>query len=78
MPAETHSHGSAAHDPSVVGALVVDRLAELLGRDIDDVRPEARLRDDLDAAIGGPSVGAPLVEATRMIPTKRPPIIPEG
>ena len=49
MPAETHSHGSAAHDPAVVGALVVDRLAELLGRDIDDVRPEARLRDDLDA-----------------------------
>ena len=49
MPAETHSHGSAAHDPVVVGALVVDRLAELLGRDIDDVRPKARLRDDLDA-----------------------------
>lgn len=49
MPAETHSHASGAHDPSVVGALVVDRLAEILGRDIDDVRPEARLRDDLDA-----------------------------
>ncbi len=49
MPAETHSHGASGFDSVAVGALVVDRLAELLGRDIDDVRPEARLRDDLDA-----------------------------
>ncbi len=49
MPAETHSHGLGAHEPDVIGALVVDRLAELLGRDVDDVRVESRLREDLDA-----------------------------
>ncbi len=48
MPAETHSHGHGL-DRSDVSALVVERLAELLGRDPDDLRPELRLRDDLDA-----------------------------
>ena len=48
MPAETHSHGDA-NEPRAIAALVVERLAELLDRDPDDIRPESRLRDDLDA-----------------------------
>lgn len=48
MPAETHSHGPRLERREVAD-LVVDRLAELLGRDPDDIRPELRLRDDLDA-----------------------------
>ena len=47
MPAETHSHGGPL-DPLDIRGLVVDRLAELLGCDPDDIRLEARLRDDLD------------------------------
>ena len=48
MPAETHSHG-APDEPQAIADLVVERLSELLDRDPDDIRPEARLRDDLDA-----------------------------
>lgn len=48
MPAETHSHGDP-NEPQAIAALVVERLAELLDVDVDDVRPENRLRDDLDA-----------------------------
>lgn len=48
MPAETHSHG-AIPSPDEIADLVVERLAEMLGRDPDDVRPELRLREDLDA-----------------------------
>lgn len=49
MPAETHSHDGRPPDRREVADLVVDQLAELLGRDPDDVRPELRLRADLDA-----------------------------
>jgi acyl carrier protein len=48
MPAETHSHRGEL-DPSDVRALVVERLAEVLDRDPDDLRDELTLRDDLDA-----------------------------
>jgi acyl carrier protein len=48
VPAETHSHGPRPERREVAD-LVVDRLAELLGRDPDEIRPELRLRDDLDA-----------------------------
>jgi acyl carrier protein len=48
MPAETHSRGGDL-DRSDVEAIVIDRLAEILGRDADELRPEVRLRDDLDA-----------------------------
>jgi acyl carrier protein len=48
VPAETHSHGPRPERREVAD-LVADRLAELLGRDPDDIRPELRLRDDLDA-----------------------------
>ncbi len=48
MPAETHSHRGEL-DADEVRNLVLDRLAELLGRDPDDLRGDARLRDDLDA-----------------------------
>jgi acyl carrier protein len=48
VPAETHSHGRRL-ERGEVAELVVDRLADLLGRDADDIRPELRLRDDLDA-----------------------------
>jgi acyl carrier protein len=48
MPAETHSHrGELSVDQ--VRAIVFERVAEVLERDLDDVVPEARLRDDLDA-----------------------------
>ncbi len=49
MPAETHSHGIESHAAQSIASLVIDRLAELLGRDVDDIRPEAQLREDLDA-----------------------------
>ena len=48
MPAETHSH-SGDFAPDDVRAVVLDRLAELLGIDPDDLEPSARLREDLDA-----------------------------
>ncbi len=48
MPAETHSHRGEL-DADGVRAIVLDRLSELLGRDPDDLRGEARLREDLDA-----------------------------
>lgn len=47
-PAETHSHRGDLGDDEV-RAIVVERLAEVLGRDLDDVTPDARLREDLDA-----------------------------
>lgn len=49
MPAETHSHHGRELDRRDVLELVIDQLADLLGRDIDDIRPELRLRADLDA-----------------------------
>jgi acyl carrier protein len=48
MPAETHSHRGAL-SPDDVRAVVVEQLSEVLGRDPDDLTPDARLRDDLDA-----------------------------
>jgi acyl carrier protein len=48
VPAETHSHG-AGLTRDEVAAIVVDRLAELLGIEADEVRYESRLRADLDA-----------------------------
>jgi acyl carrier protein len=48
MPAETHSRGGDL-DRFDVEAIVIDQLAEILGRDADELRPEVRLRDDLDA-----------------------------
>ena len=49
MPAETHSHHGRELDRREVAELVVDQLAGLLGRDVDDIRPELRLGADLDA-----------------------------
>ena len=48
MPAETHSHG-APEAPHDIAVLVIERLSELLDCDVDEIRPEARLREDLDA-----------------------------
>jgi len=49
MPAETHSHDGRELERRDVADLVVDQLADLLGRDLDEIRPELRLRTDLDA-----------------------------
>ncbi len=48
MPAETHSR-RGPYSPDEVHAIVIEQLAEVLGRDPDDLTPETRLRDDLDA-----------------------------
>ncbi len=48
MPAETHSHRGAI-DTDDVRMLVIDRLAEVLGRDLDELTMDSRLREDLDA-----------------------------
>ena len=48
MPAETHSHRGEL-SPDDVRSVVLERLAEVLNRDIDEVTPEARLREDFDA-----------------------------
>jgi acyl carrier protein len=48
MPAETHDH-RAPLDRGEVERIVREQLVEILGVDPDDVTPETRLREDLDA-----------------------------
>ena len=48
MPAETHDH-RAPLDQADVERLVREQLVEILGVDPDDVTPDSRLREDLDA-----------------------------
>jgi acyl carrier protein len=48
MPAETHSHFGPL-DPVEVERIVREQLVEILGIEIDDATPDARLREDLDA-----------------------------
>jgi acyl carrier protein len=48
VPAETHSHHGPL-EPSEVERIVRDQLVEILGVDLDDTTPDARLREDLDA-----------------------------
>jgi len=48
MPAETHDH-RAPLDRADVERLVREQLVEILGVDPDDVTPDSRLREDLDA-----------------------------
>ena len=48
MPAETHSH-RAPVDRGEVERVVREQLAEILEIDLDAVRPQSHLRDDLDA-----------------------------
>ena len=48
MPAETHSHQGPL-EPNEVERIVRDQLVEILGVELDDTTPDARLREDLDA-----------------------------
>lgn len=48
MPAETHSRSGDLSSEDVSG-VVLERLAEVLDRDLDDLTPDSRLREDLDA-----------------------------
>jgi acyl carrier protein len=48
VPAETHSH-RAPVDRGDIERIVREQLAEILEIDLDVVRPQAHLRDDLDA-----------------------------
>jgi acyl carrier protein len=50
MPAETHSHRQPI-ERAYLESVVRERLVELLACDPDDVRPDARLRADLDADV---------------------------
>ncbi len=50
MPAETHSHRQPI-ERAHLEAIVSERLVELLECHPDDVRPDARLRADLDADV---------------------------
>ena len=50
MPAETHSHRQPI-ERAHLEVIVHERLVELLDCDADDVRPDARLRSDLDADV---------------------------
>ena len=47
MPAETHSH-RAPVDRGEIERIVREQLAEILEIDLDAIRPESHLRDDLD------------------------------
>ena len=48
MPAETHDH-RAPLDRAEVERIVREQLVEILDVDPDDVTPDTRLREDLDA-----------------------------
>lgn len=48
MPAETHSHRGPV-DQREIERIVLEQLAEILEIDLDAVRPQSHLRDDLDA-----------------------------
>jgi len=50
MPAETHSHRQPI-ERTHLELIVSERLVELLSCDPDDIRPDARLRADLDADV---------------------------
>jgi acyl carrier protein len=50
MPAETHSHRLPV-ERSHLELIVTERLIELLACHPDDIRPDARLRADLDADV---------------------------
>jgi acyl carrier protein len=48
VPAETHSH-RAPVDRRDIERIVLEQLSEILEIDLDAVRPQSHLRDDLDA-----------------------------
>jgi acyl carrier protein len=48
VPAETHSHRGPV-DRTEIERTVREQLAEILEIDVDAVRPQSHLRDDLDA-----------------------------
>ena len=48
MPAETHSQRGPV-DRNEIERIVLEQLSEILEIDLDAVRPQSHLRDDLDA-----------------------------
>jgi len=48
MPAETHSHAGPVNQ-SEIERIVLEQLSEILEIDLDAIRPQSHLRDDLDA-----------------------------
>jgi acyl carrier protein len=48
VPAETHSHRGPVNQ-SEIERIVREQLSEILEIDLDAIRPQSHLRDDLDA-----------------------------